>query len=194
MPKRDIDRFVLSKEKWIVEKLAKTNEQAERRSRFKLTYGDHITYRGEQYPITAKQGSRIGFDGFVFYVPPNLQSEQIKSACVKIYRILAKRDLTEKTLDFAKEMQVTPTAIRINSAKTRWGSCSSKKSLNYSWMLIMADDDLIDYVIVHELAHISELNHSARFWALVESIIPDYKERKQKLKALQHKLSGEDWG
>ena len=95
--------------------------------------------------------------------------------------------------DFAKRMDVTPTAIKINGAKTRWGSCSAKKSLNFSWRLIMADDDVIDYVVVHELAHIAEMNHSARFWALVEGALPDYQSRKAKLKALQQRLSIEDW-
>ena len=57
----------------------------------------------------------------------------------------------------------------------------------------MADDEVVDYVVVHELAHITEHNHSARFWAIVESIIPDYSDRKVKLKELQHKLGGEDW-
>ena len=57
----------------------------------------------------------------------------------------------------------------------------------------MADDDVIDYVIIHELAHITEMNHSARFWALVEGVLPDYQARKAKLKALQRRLSTEDW-
>jgi len=57
----------------------------------------------------------------------------------------------------------------------------------------MADDSVIDYVVVHELAHLLELNHSKRFWAIVMSILPDYKERQKQLKALQEMLAGEDW-
>ena len=57
----------------------------------------------------------------------------------------------------------------------------------------MADDDVIDYVVVHELAHIKELNHSPRFWAVVQAVLPDYEERKEKLIELQDKLGGEDW-
>jgi predicted metal-dependent hydrolase len=57
----------------------------------------------------------------------------------------------------------------------------------------MTDDAIIDYVVVHELAHIKEMNHSARFWAVVEGILPDYRECKRKLKELQSRLSGEDW-
>jgi predicted metal-dependent hydrolase len=126
-------------------------------------------------------------------MPPGLPPEEIKAACVQVYRLLAKRDLTAKALEFAKKMGVMPSAVKINGATTRRGSCSAQKSLNFSWRLIMADDDVIDYVIVHELAHITEMNHSARFWALVEGVLPDYQSRRVKLKALQRRLSTEDW-
>jgi predicted metal-dependent hydrolase len=193
VPKRDIDKFVASKEKWITDKLAQSNEQAAQRENFSLDYGDFVTYRGKEYPITAKTGNRLGFDDERFYMPSDLSPEQIKAACVQIYRLLAKRDLTNKVLDFAKQMGVMPTAVKINGAKTRWGSCSSRKSLNFSWRLIMADDDVVDYVVVHELSHLTEMNHSQKFWAIVENTLPDYRERKAKLKLLQKRLSLEDW-
>ena len=191
--KSDIDRFVISKEKWITEKLAEANERIQQRNSFELSYGDNVTYRGKQYPIASVQGDRVGFDDACFYMPPNLTPGQIKYACVQIYRLLAKRDLTRKVISFAREMSVTPVAVKINGAKARWGSCSSKKSINFSWRLIMADDDVIDYVVVHELCHITEMNHSERFWALVAGALPDYWQRKARLKELQNKLNCEDW-
>ena len=193
MPKRDIDRFVASKEKWIVEKLAAANERLARRESFALHYGDSVAYRGRPYPIAAKDGDRIGFDDERFYMPPGLPPEGIKAACVQIYRLLAKRDLTAKALEFAKRMGVTPSAVKINGATTRWGSCSAQRSLNFSWRLVMAQDDVIDYVVVHELAHITEMNHSARFWTIVAGVLPDYKERQKRLKELQKRLNAEDW-
>lgn len=193
MPKRDIDKFVTSKEKWIADRLAKSQEQSVQRGAFMLNYGDTVLYRGNDYPITAEDGKRVGFNGTAFYIPRNLTSEQIKAACVQIYRMLAKRDLTERTLDFAKLMSVTPTAVKINGAVSRWGSCSGRKSINFSWRLIMADDNVIDYVAVHELAHLTEMNHSARFWAIVEGVLSDYRERQNRLKELQKKLSKENW-
>ena len=94
--------------------------------------------------------------------------------------------------EFSKIMNVTPAAVKINSAKCRWGSCSAKKSLNFSWRLAMADDDVIDYVIVHELAHILQMNHSAEFWGIVRNILPDYKLRQKRLKELHKRLSNEN--
>ena len=191
--KRDIDKFVVSKEKWITDKLAASSERQEQRGTFTLNYGDMALYCGKEYPIAAKPGGRVGFDDERFYMPPDLTSEQIKHACVQIYRMLAKRDLTNKVLDFAKQMEVMPIAVKVSGAKTRWGSCSGKKSLTFSWRLIMAEDDVVDYVVIHELAHIAEMNHSGRFWAIVEGVLPDYKERQKRLKVLQKKLSMEDW-
>ena len=193
MPQSNIDRFVASKEKWIADKLAITIARSAQRNSFKLMYGDSVTYRGKQYPIKENKGKHAGFDDESFFIPPDLTPEQIKNACVQVYRLLAKRDLTKKTQEYAKIMAVVPAAIKINSAKTRWGSCSAKSSINYSWRLIVADDDVIDYVVVHELAHITELNHSASFWSIVESVLPDYEERRAKLKELQHRLGTESW-
>jgi len=193
-PVRDIDRFVASKEKWIIDKLAVSTERLAQRESFSLTYGDMATYRGKQYPIVAKAGDLAGFDDERFYMPAGLLPDQIKSVCVQVYRMLAKRDLTNRVLDFAKRMAVSPVAVKINGAKTRWGSCSAKKSLNFSWRLIMANDDVVDYVVVHELAHITEMNHSERFWAVVEGVLPDFRRRQGELKALQKRLGAEDWG
>jgi len=190
-PKRFIDEFVASKQKWIADKLAQSTERIKKRENFSLTYGDSVTYRGRKYTIA--ESSRIGVSDNYFYVRAGLKPEQIKADCVKIYRILAEYDLAEKVRDFAALMGVHPTAIKVNGANTRWGSCSARKTLNFSWRLIMADDDVIDYVVVHELAHIKEMNHSARYWAIVANVLPDYKERQKRLKELQKRLNAEDW-
>ena len=191
--KRDIDKYVLSKEKWITDKLAASNERQEQRGTFTLNYSDMVLYCGKKYPIVAKPSGRVSFDDERFYMPPDLTPEQIKHACVQIYRMVAKRDLTNKVLYFAKQMEVMPIAVKVSGAKTRWGSCSGKKSINFSWRLIMAEDDVIDYVVIHELAHITEMNHSRRFWEIVEGMLPDYKERQKCLKVLQKELRMENW-
>jgi len=189
----DIARFVQSKSGWIDKHLSQSVSHVENRNRFTLNYGDKITYRGQEYPVVSKAGNVVGFDGSVFYFPENLTPEDIKSACVQIFRRLAKAVFTERVVHFSKVMGVAPTCVKITAATTRWGSCSSKKSLNFSWRLIMADDDAIDSVIVHELAHIKEMNHSPQFWSIVYDVLPDYKERHERLVLLQQKLNSENW-
>ena len=83
---------------------------------------------------------------------------------------------------YSSKMGVTPSGVSINSAKTRFGSCSSKKKLNFSCRLALYPIEAIEYVCVHELAHIMEMNHSKKFWQIVEKYLPDYKERKKLLK------------
>lgn len=94
----------------------------------------------------------------------------------------AKELIPPRVEKYSKIMGLIPEHVSINSAKTRFGSCSSKNRLNFSCRLMQYDDRAIDYVIVHELAHIRHHNHSKDFWALVEKYMPDYKERKRLLK------------
>ncbi len=97
-------------------------------------------------------------------------------------KTLAKEIIPPKVEKYAEIMGVFPEHVSINSAKTRFGSCSSKKRLNFSCRLMTYDERAIDYVVVHELAHLKHLNHSKDFWAFVEKFMPDYKERKKLLK------------
>ena len=73
--------------------------------------------------------------------------------------------------------------VAVRDQRTRWGSCSSKHNLNFNWKLIMAPPEALDYVVVHELCHLHEFNHSPRFWARVGSVMPDYEIWKKWLKA-----------
>ena len=193
MAQKDIDDFVTSKALWIAKKLELSAKCLWQQEDFRLGYGDFITYRGNEHPIYAKEGRHVGFDNKGFFMPPDLDDNQIKAACVQIYKMLAKKDITQKVLEFSKKMRVSPLAVKINSAKTQWGSCSSKKSINFSWRLVMACDDVIDYVVVHELAHLIEMNHSSRFWTVVENFMPNYNEQKKLLKDLQKRLSTQKW-
>ena len=192
-PKAAIDGFVASKQEWIRGHLAARERHARERAAFALRYGDAAPLRGKAYPIEAANTKRAGFDGQRFVLPPGLPPEEIKGTVIRIYRRIAKDVLAGKAAGYAAQMGFAPAAVKINGAKTRWGSCSSKRSINFSWRLMMADDATIDYVVVHELAHLQELNHSGRFWAIVAAVLPDYKRRRAKLRELQRRLEAEDW-
>lgn len=83
---------------------------------------------------------------------------------------------------YAGMLGVTYGRITIRDQKSRWGSCSSRGNLNFTWKLVLAPPEILDYVVVHELCHRLEMNHSAAFWAHVERILPDYQERRSWLK------------
>lgn len=97
---------------------------------------------------------------------------------------MAQEYLPEKTIYFSQIMGVTPAAVKITSAKTRFGSCSGKDSICFSWRLMSYPIDAVDYVIVHELAHIRHKNHGKAFYEFISSVMPDYKVRRKLLKGL----------
>lgn len=97
-------------------------------------------------------------------------------------RELARQRITRRVEYFAPLVGVTYNRIFIKEQKTRWGSCSSLGNLNFNWKLILLDEELLDYVVVHELAHRKQMNHSPTFWAEVERVLPDYRERRRRLR------------
>jgi predicted metal-dependent hydrolase len=193
-PRRDIDRFVREKRAWIDGHLAEMRRRKARRDAFAPYYGDMVLLNGREYPIVSVEGRRAGFDGKQITAPAGLSAAQVKRLMIQVYRMVAEQVLPARTSYYAERMGVRPSGVCVTAARTRWGSCSGKNSINYSWRLILAPDEAIDYVVVHELAHIREHNHSERFWRIVESVLPDYRRRKKQLAGLQERLGAEDWG
>ena len=103
---------------------------------------------------------------------------------------LALKIIPVKVKYFAGVMNVSYGRITIRNQKTRWGSCSAKKNLNFNCLLMLAPDEVVDYVVVHELCHLIEMNHSKKFWAQVEQVMPDYKKQKQWLKDHGNEIIG----
>lgn len=108
---------------------------------------------------------------------PALTREEIKTLSQQ-----ASQTLPRKVAFYADKIGVSYGRITIRSQRTRWGSCSSKGNLNFNCLLMLAPEAVLDYVVVHELCHRKELNHSRQFWAAVETILPDYRQCKTWLK------------
>lgn len=104
------------------------------------------------------------------------------------YIQIAREIFTQKTSYYAQIMNVSYGRISIREQKTRWGSCSSTGNLNFNWRLIFAPESVLDYIVVHELAHRREMNHSAAFYAVVASVLPDYKTSQKWLRENGTKL------
>ena len=111
-------------------------------------------------------------------VMKNLLSVQERNRYIKIARDI----FTQKTAYYASILNVTYGRITIREQKTRWGSCSSVGNLNFNWRLIFAPEEVLDYIVVHVLAHRREMNHSQAFYAIVKSILPDYKKSQKWLR------------
>ena len=109
--------------------------------------------------------------------PKKLDQNEIRSLAEK-----TKKLLKSKLERYAKLMNVEYNRVTIRDQRTRWGSCSEKSNLNFNLLTALLPDDIADYIVVHELSHLKEMNHSPKFWNEVEKIIPDYKEKEKWLK------------
>ncbi len=98
------------------------------------------------------------------------------------FRRLAKEKIPKRVALFAEQVGVDYGKITIKDTKSRWGSCSYQGNLNFCWRLILAPEEVLDYIVVHELCHRLEMNHSARFWAEVKRVLPEYEKSKEWLK------------
>ena len=112
----------------------------------------------------------------------SVESEYLTNEEIKKLADKALQHIPKRVSYFAKHIGVTYGKITIRNQKTRWGSCSSKGNINFNCLLMLTPPEVIDYVIVHELCHRKEMNHSGAFWAEVEKVIPDYKEQVKWLK------------
>ena len=99
---------------------------------------------------------------------------RIREAVIAWYRRHAARNFSERIAQYASQMQLQTPRMFLSNARTQWGSCNAKAQLRLNWRLIQAPQDVVDYVVVHELAHLTEMNHSRRFWKIVESNYPDH--------------------
>ena len=153
--------------------------------------GEKFLYLGSEYPLkiieNAQSEKALIFDKKSFILNTS-DPKVIRFLMESFYIETAKKYICARLNELAEKLQLKYTKCGITKAKTRWGSCSYKNSINFSYKLIMAPPMIIDYVIIHELVHILHKNHSTEFWKSIEKILPDYKERKKWLKENGGKL------
>ena len=177
----------------LAEYLANHREREKARESFELRPGSELRFLGGKVILTEREGNLVGYDDSEFFIPPGYNKEQTKAAVIQIYKLAAKNIITPKVIEYAVRMRLSPMSVKINSAKSHWASCSAHDTLNFSWYLAMAEPGAVDYVVVHELCHMKEFNHSSRFWQSVAEYCPDYEAKKRYLKELWDGISRENW-
>jgi hypothetical protein len=149
--------------------------------------GARIPFRGEEFILTLTpkvRGAVPQLHGEVLHVPVGLEADgaRIEKAVKLWYRNEALRVFRECVEHFAPLLQVSPQEIKLTTARTQWGNCTVHGVVRLNWQLVKMPLHLIDYVVVHELAHLVEMNHSPAFWRVVESVSPDYKQCRTELR------------
>ena len=171
--------FVREKQPWL-EKQMRKMEQAGVRLPLQDLDGYEFLLLGENYTVKHYEGDFIRLDKEkkLLFVP----EKKTKARITAWLKENARRILTLQTERYAAEMGLRFQSVEISSAKTRWGTCSSEGKIRYTYRLLFAPREVIDYVVVHELAHLIHMNHGKAFWGVVERYIPDYKRRRKWLK------------
>ncbi len=189
-PKCEIEGFILEKKSWIVQKVWE-KERAPKETEKTFIPGEKFLYLGEWYPLEIGDNhlrkGRLTLSFGKFILDKN-HIEEAKDLFIQWYKAEAREKIAGRVHYHSQRLQLFPTGTRITSAKWRWGSCSHDNRLSFSWRIILAPLNIIDYVMIHELVHIKEKNHSQRFWNYVASILPDYKEYRLWLKKNGHAL------
>jgi predicted metal-dependent hydrolase len=185
-PLSEINRFVQEKQDWINKAIQKHKEALIKNRAKEYTTGEHFYYLGESYPLEVffepLENAGVVFWDNRFFLNAQEKKDLRKQYFVLWYKKKAHKYISERVDFFSLMLKLQPGSLRITSAESRWGSCSEDNNLAFSFRLIMAKPEVIDYVVVHELMHIKEKNHSAKFWQLVESVMPEYKLHRRWLK------------
>ena len=186
-PERTIREFVEKNSRWVQKKQDQALATLPPSARQYIP-GEMFMYLGNAYPLEIVRGQRkpLWLNGG-FKLAASAQNNA-RPAFEKWYREQAKQILSERVQLFSRQYGFQYKKIGITSARTRWGSCSANGSLNFSWRLILAPMEAIDYVVVHELVHTVFHDHSGQFWKRVETIMPDYEERRKWLRKNGPKL------
>jgi len=188
-PKREIEDFFRKKQPWIARK---RREQAARRPHVRhIADGETFPYLGVPYPLEivppSDRTEPLTFAGAKF-VLHETAVRGARALFIHWYRRQAMTYLTGRVAIFSLSLGVLPRGLRVGQARHRWGSCSPENRLSFPWRLILAPPDVIDYVVVHELAHIREKSHAPAFWALVAAVSPRFQTHRRWLKDHDHLL------
>ncbi|HUN54253.1 MAG TPA: SprT family zinc-dependent metalloprotease [Smithella sp.] len=191
-PIAEINRFVEEKQKWISRTIQKRSQALLLNKEKDYVTGEIFYYLGQPYPLDARfepmenTGVILWNNSFFLNCPAN--RDMRKYYFIRWYKKKAKAHLSDRVEHFSQALSLQPRGIRITTANQRWGSCSEDNSLAFSFRLMMAPPCVIDYVVIHELMHIRQKNHSSKFWDLVLGIMPDYKIHRRWLRDNHHKF------
>lgn len=184
MSDSEILKWVKTKTSWIIRQRAKVHKQQIENPPKQYVSGEHFWYMGQAYELDVRiSGGRAGMvgivEGKIVLFSKTAESPEVQKRLADWYIKQAKLLIPKRVRYFAEQMGESFGNITIKNQKKRWGSCSSVRNLNFNWRLIMAPREVLDYVVVHELCHLRQMNHSKEFWDEVEKVLPDYKVHKK---------------
>ena len=194
----ELPDLLRKKKRWILDKLAKYGKGHPLAAEKEIKNGDFIPYLGRHMKVVERHDPRMAdsvkLEKNRLLLNLGSRNSRLNLVVEWWYRQQAEILIKKRAAELCPRLWVTYGRLTIRGAKTRWGSCSRTSNLNFNWKLMMAPEPVIDYVIIHELAHLKEMNHSKKFWELVAEHCPQWRKHKRWLKEheaeLAAKLSG----
>jgi len=189
VPDREIRELIAANNDWVRTKLKK-HAETKRQTERAFVDGERFLYLGEEYPLQVVDGRKALaalIDGvFVVHARrsqvPERRARSIRAAFLRWYKSEAETVLAQRVEVFGPRIGRTPDRLSFRDYKSMWGKCDAEGRITFNWKLVMAPERILDYVVVHEMAHLYHLNHSPAFWQRVEAVLPDYKQRRKWLK------------
>jgi len=179
-PIKNLEQFLSSRSKWILKHLNKRYKEVHAANQIPELFST-VKYLGVEHHVTRETDGK-GHSIIRLELPESVQTMctgGIPGSELKKWLIMQSAEVIQKTVVcFCRLMKADCNRIFIRDQKTRWGSCSNRKNLNFNWRLIMAPEEILDYVVIHEICHIKEMNHSEKFWKMVAEYCPDWKEKR----------------
>jgi len=180
-PAAMIDEMIREKSGWIRKKIG---EIRKRPQAVVHTYeeGEIFFFLGRAYPLHLVDDAGTAVQRTDRLCVSRTRCPDVRSGIRRWYMAEAHKEIHSRCMWFSMMTGYSPSSVRITDARQRWGSCTSRGGLNFSWRLIQAPLEIVDYVIVHELVHLRQPDHSRKFWAKVEALMPDFKRRREWLR------------
>lgn len=188
----ELDQILHRKAPWILKKVSVLAEIHSGSQHKEFLSGEKFPYLGRNYKLKVKRGNvssptlNFQLGCFLAEIPKDFSEEKRKSHVKRLLRewyiIHGEKKLKERLRIYSPRMELFPSKLTVTEHRMRWGSCTKKGAISIDWRVLMAPMRIVDYVLVHELAHLKHMNHSADFWRLIQSVIPDYEARKEWLR------------
>ncbi len=180
-PKKQIEQMVEKNISWINKNIKKKKEQ--NRDKVRFEFGKSFPLLGTQISIKKHKGrAELDVENHVLLVPESTKDADVQEIATTLLKKYARNYYQFKLDYFAQVMNLSYEKFRLSSGEKTVGSCNSNSSINLSWKTIFYPEKVSDYIIIHELAHLKELNHSKNFWAVVQRYCPNYKEIRKYLR------------
>ncbi len=184
---KEAESVLLEHKNWILRKIKESQTKRKIPPPFLLTDGAQLPVLDKAYPLSLsvqnQKRARWDFQHNTLNITAHqLTPSIISRGVMHWYRTMARLFLEDRVPYWAKKINVSPINIRVKNQRTLWGSCSRKANLNFNWRILLLSNQAANYLIIHELSHLKELNHSPNFWQHVQEYCPEYRIHKAELK------------